>query len=528
MNESNTTHEIATCPSASCRWQLASATALPNHQPSRRLYFFREALPEAARNVRPVYAPVRKHGVVFESDAPWEQNGSVASFCSTIIRLDDGRYRLYYTMVTDESMWLAVAESDDGLAWQRRPLGQQQWQGYDTNRMVLTGVPGAETMTAKAGTLLTPDGRSIILNGESSRQNQVGQPQVLRLPDGRWRMLYWHHQHGWGRIPYLYTIAESDDGLRWHVPHYDRPALNSHWLGEQSALSKAEQWDEKARRTNDANYVYWNPHLCCYEQFSQWLLESSPERRVAEDNCPDFNRMIQRRVSADGVSWSAPELVIQADARDPWDQQFYYLTVQYHEDWLIGSLGHYRVENAQQTMDLELVFSRDGRQWERPLRGGFIPREPGGRDAEGIYPPNAWIDQGERWLCLYSATARKHNQSDYPELPPGCIMAASWPKHRFVGLRAAAVPGGFLTPVFYPQRAEIRIDADVRGWLRTELCDAWGRKREGYHLQDSIPIIGDNGSHLLCWRNRDTDSFQHDPIRLRFEFADADIYNVAF
>ena len=112
--------------------------------------------------------------------------------------------------------------------------------------------------------------------------------------------------------------------------------------------------------------------------------------------------MIQRRVSADGLTWSAPELVIQADARDPWDQQFYHLAVQYHEDWLIGSLGHYRVENAQQTMDLELVFSRDGRRWERPLRGGFIPREPGGRDAEGVYPPNAWIDRGDTWLCLYT------------------------------------------------------------------------------------------------------------------------------
>ena len=78
-------------------WQLASTTALPNHLTSRRMTFFAEALPEGARNIHPVYAPVIKHGVVFEGDAPWEQGGSVATFCSTVIRLDDGRIRLYYT-----------------------------------------------------------------------------------------------------------------------------------------------------------------------------------------------------------------------------------------------------------------------------------------------------------------------------------------------------------------------------------------------------------------------------------------------
>jgi hypothetical protein len=202
--------------------------------------------------------------------------------------------------------------------------------------------------------------------------------------------------------------------------------------------------------------------------------------------------------------------------------------VQYHEDWLIGSLGHYRVENKQQTLDLELAFSRDGRRWERPLRGGFIPREAGSRDAEGVYAPNAWIDQGDRWLCLYTASARKHNQHARTDLPPSCIMAASWQKHRFIGLRAGMVPGGFLTPVFYPQSPEIRLDADVRGWIRAELCDAWGRKIAGYHLEDSVPIQGDDTMHVLRWQERDTAHFQHDPVRIRFEFADADVYNVAY
>ncbi len=81
-------------------------------------------------------------------------------------------------------------------------------------------------------------------------------------------------------------------------------------------------------------------------------------------------------------------------------------------------------------------------------------------------------------------------------------MAASWPKQRFVGLRAERVPGGFLTPVFYLQAPEMRVDANVRGWLRAELCDAWGRKHEGYHLEDSIPAQGDDQAHILRWHGQ--------------------------
>ncbi|HEY3340791.1 MAG TPA: hypothetical protein VGK81_02185, partial [Anaerolineae bacterium] len=331
-----------------------------------------------------------------------------------------------------------------------------------------------------------------------------------------------------GRIPYQYTVAESDDGLRWMVHAYDRPVLNSHWLGDQSTLTDAERLAGKALRTNDANFVYLNPYMNCYEQYSQWFVEARPERRVLQDNCPDFNRMIQRRVSADGLTWSAPDLVVLADERDPWDQQFYSLAIQYHEDWMIGSLGHYRVENTQQTMDLELAFSRDGRRWERPLRGGFIPRAAGERDSEGIYAPNAWIDQGDRWLCLYTAQAGKHNQAKDPCMPPGCIMAASWPKHRFVGLRADRVPGAFLSPVFFPQSSEIKVDADVRGWLRAELCDAWGQKQAGFHLEDSAPLHGDDCAHVLHWSGKSTAGFLYDPVRLRLEFADADIYGIAY
>ena len=506
-------------------WNLANTTSIPVYEPSRRLYFFDESLPDSARNIHHVYPRVAKHGVVFES-ASDSFLKNVSGFCGSIVGLDDRRYRLYYTTSGEGAMRIGVAESDDGVSWERLTLEQESRNSFDSNLIVFDGVPSEEIVAD--GEVVAADGRKISTAARRNRQDQVGQPQVVRLPDGSWRMYYWHHQHGWGRIPYLYTIAESQDGLVWRAPRFDRPALNAHWLGDQTGLDESVKRAEKGRRTNDATFVYYNERLGCYEQFSQWFLDTHPDRRVQEDNCPDFNRMIQRRTSSDGWNWSAPELVVQADNRDPWDQQFYHLAVQYHEDWYIGSLGHYRVEDKQQTLDLELIFSRDGRNWERPMRSGFIQREHGGRDAEGITPPNAWLDRGDDWLCLYTATARKHNRHADVTLPATCLMAASWSKHRFVGLGANAQPGGFLTPVFYMQGSELVVDADVKGWLRSELCDAWGRKIDNFQLNQSIPVTGDKPDHVLRWESDEPSRYIHDPVRLRFEFADATVYSLRF
>lgn len=495
----------------SAGWQLAQGTALSPTQTSRRQFFF--TTPAQARNVWHAYAPVCKLGVVLSADQPWEE-GNAASFCGSIVRIDNGGYRMYYTVssLDRSTMGIALAESSDGVVWVRPLLGQYLIDGQDTNRIVIEN-------------LLS--------------QERIVQPQVVRLPDGRWRMYFWRHQPGNLR----YLVAHSEDGLRWQAQ--DPPLcvlIHSGVLGRESHVNGwmpatgddteiAEQIRLKGLRTNDASYIYYNEYYNRFEYYAPWLVPAMPDRRVEVDNAPFWHRYIHRRFSADGLEWSAPELIIMPDACDPWDQQFYYLAVQWHEDWMIGSLGHYRVEDGQQTQDLELVFSRDGRTWHRPVRGGFIPRSPETSDAWdslGIYAPNAWIDEGETWLCLYTGTHLPHNQSRDPTNRPRPIMGARWAKDRFVGLRAGRVAGGFLSEPFYPQGASITVDADVHGWLRAELCDVFGRKHEGYHLMDAVPVIGDERAHVLRWEGVDTSRFCYDAVRLRFEWVDGEVYSIGF
>ena len=158
----------------------------------------------------------------------------------------------------------------------------------------------------------------------------------------------------------------------------------------------------KRLRSNDATYVYYDEAGGRFEMFSVWLIpcDEASGWQTPHDNAPGVNRVIQRRQSEDGIVWSDPEILIMPDEHDPMHQEFYYLAVQPDGDWKIGMLGHYRC--WEQTMDLELCFSRDGHEWLRPLRGGWVPRGgPDEIDHMSVYATNRLIDRGDHWLLLY-------------------------------------------------------------------------------------------------------------------------------
>jgi len=336
-------------------------------------------------------------------------------------------------------------------------------------------------------------------------------------------------------------IAESDDGLSWTVLDVDRPALYHPRDGGLWKMAEGLAHDEMielklppeevlARKrlwSNDSANVCYNEYLDRFEFYAVWLHPAIADRRVDVDNAPGVHRVIHRRVSQDGIHWSDAELVLMPDDRDPWDLQFYFMGVQWLEDFMVGSLGYYRVEDGQQTMDTDLCFSRDGCRWQRPVRGGWIPRSEvgsGKMDAVGIYANNSWIDLGNRWLTLYSATPQPHNS----KVCEFAMMGAVFPKYRFVGLAAGRVPGGFLTEPFFPSQPEVTLEADIRGWLRAELCDAFGRKLPGFHLMDSIPMKGDSKAHVLRWHNATIAVHRFECLRLRFEYVNGEVYCLAF
>lgn len=263
---------------------------------------------------------------------------------------------------------------------------------------------------------------------------------------------------------------------------------------------------------------------------SVWLLPNAPEtgRFTPHDNAPRVLRALHRRVSEDGIEWGDPELILVPDGHDPFDLQFYYLAQHCEANWRIGFLGHYRC--WEQTMDIEVCFSRDGRAWSRPLRGGFIPRDPvPERGCMSAYATNALITNDETHLLLYTAGNVRHNR----EQPPGVkapwtgVMAATWPKGRFAGLASEPRTIGSLSLMpFVQTEPEIAIDADIAGWLRAELRDPFGKAIPGYELHNCLPVQG-NCRHVLRWQDGATTApYRYDAVSLQVELSEGVVYTI--
>lgn len=488
---------------------------------ARRVFFYDDRDVAARQNMHLAYGPVTKHGVADMARRDCDL-GRASVFCGSVVPMPGGGYRLYYSALTEERptmMRLAYAESDDGLKWRKPDLGQIEWNGEGTNWLHVAGLDAAWN---------------------------VAQPQVCLLPGGAWRMWFWWHGQEMGRMPYV--AAESDDGIVWRaidleMPHLMHPAdreLGQNALvmglteasGEDTfADQRTMDWvDAKRLRTNDASFVYYNEDTGKFEFYSVWLVPVDEEtgRMTPHDNASGVLRTIQRRESADGIVWSDPEMLILADEHDPMHQQFYHLAVHREHGWHVGMLGHYRC--WEQTMDLELCFSRDGHAWNRPLRGGWIPRGGSGDiDSMYVYPTNRFIDAGDEWLLLYNGGNCKHNR----ELPEGVeqwehdVMVATAPKGRFAGLQADERCVGSFTLKRFNQSAQcITVDADIRGRLQAELRDPFDRPIAGYELNACEIVRGDSARHELKWHGQSSAAFQYEVVSLRVEVEDGIVYSV--
>ena len=145
---------------------------------------------------------------------------------------------------------------------------------------------------------------------------------------------------------------------------------------------------------------------------------------VAFDNAPGWLRVIDRYTSADGLHFDTRRRVIQRDASDPVDQQFYYLAVTHTPRGRVGMLGHYRVR--AQTMDLEWCFSKDGTKWERPLRRAWLARGDKSQvDSYGIYACNHLVERGGKWHLFYTGVNSGHNHKESYGPPRSAVLYAT-------------------------------------------------------------------------------------------------------
>ena len=103
----------------------------------------------------------------------------------------------------------------------------------------------------------------------------------------------------------------------------------------------------------------------------------SAEGRATGCNGSGTERRIGVSFSADAVHWTPIKPVLEADEHDPPGTEFYWLHAMRYEDVYLGLLSVLHMDNnlldfrqpdpvgREQTVDMELVVSRDGVHWQR-------------------------------------------------------------------------------------------------------------------------------------------------------------------
>ncbi len=349
----------------------------------------------------------QKHGVILEPTEEWE-GGHIQSFTCPQEPLDGDRWRVWYSACGKQYL-VARAEGALGGPFKKFPA------------QCTPGDPGDGPFTI--GHL--PD-----------KWNPV-QVVHLHLKNGKHRIYFW--AHGPGVVRYL--AADSDDGQRYTVIDPLRPVLYhpsdraAHGVASPDGLliHKNPSPDRPADEplalprliSNDATNIYQLPDGS-FEMYSVALLSvpKSDPAYMAHDNAPGLLRVIDRYTSADGLHFETRKRVIQRDARDPADQQFYYLAATHTPRGRVGMLGHYRCQ--AQTMDLEWCFSPDGLTWHRPLRSAWLPRgDEHQPDSYGIYGPSFLVQRGGQWHLFYTAVNSAHNHKHSHGPPRTVIMHAT-------------------------------------------------------------------------------------------------------
>ncbi|MGD9497069.1 MAG: hypothetical protein AB7Y46_12300 [Armatimonadota bacterium] len=376
-------------------------------------------------------------------DRPWE--GKVV-YCYGTAMLDEGEYRWYYLSIFEPApgrsrFAVCLATSRDGISWVKPELGAVDFAGSTANNIVMY---------------------------------DACIPSVIKLadepdPQRRYRMLYWNLSGG----PSGYYLALSPDGIHWRQ-HEGNPV----WPGRAGGTEPGGP--------GDVINTFFDTATDRFVAFA----------KVRRAEVFGSGRIIARGESPDAISWSVPEVVLVPDERDPQGStQFYGMAAFPYEDLYLGLLWVFHTD--ADTIDVQLAWSRDGRQWERSeARNAIIELGPEGSwDAGMILTVQAPVILDEEVRVYYSGWEGGHEETGW-----GAAMGlASMRRDGFVSMDAGERWASLLTTPMACGRS-LLVNADCSGGeLRAALVGGDGKPLPGCAATRCAPLRLDSLRHHLRW-----------------------------
>jgi len=334
-----------------------------------------------------------------------------------------------------------------------------------------------------------------------------------------------------------FCVASSPDGIHWDVwDEAIRYGACGDILGDVITIS-----------SDPETGIYWannrHPGMCSLAvqdrrkpTQSSWL----PGRDIQNPHAEN-RRRIFRSESRDLCNWSTPRLLLAPDpACDNIDDCFYGMEqFQIGDDW-IGFINVFHM--TDNTMDIQLAHSRDGRSFNR-VRPGQAWLQPTGGDAWDRFMVSICskpILVGDELFIYHGGTNCHHDwwlagpfeDIDSPEakdhnMAATCLGLTKIKKDRFVSISSGDVREGLLiTPPVKTSGRKLIINGLTRnnGAIRVAVTDGQNNVFEGFDADNCIPLSGDSVSHEIKWKNQDRlpeAAF----IKFQFYLKNADLFS---
>ncbi|MBI2193198.1 MAG: hypothetical protein HYU36_14555 [Planctomycetes bacterium] len=516
---------------------------MTNHDPNLHLFVDEQSVYQTFGVTRILNQAVKHPQPVVMSDG---RPHRMATAWGNVIQESDGRLRMWYLdMFRDphgagkagvwgrgsdygfhprdeqdcrdvESVFMAYAESTDGIHWEKPELGLIEYRGCRRNNLVMSGELGARQT---GGALTNFDGFTIV--------RDEAEPDAKK----RYKMIaHWESVHCWDNSVHQTGRADADMKRFWEAraKYLTTSRDGIHWDAPLTRLFHAR--GDRMLVMRDHRHQQW------------WMSDRPPLLGV-----PFGQRWVRGAglsTSPDLLQWSQPsQQTLALDERDDFGQlsQFHtFMPFNYGSQ----DLGFATMVNSRSGCCRPYLLShRDGQPWQRHFRDQPVIERgsPGAFDRVQVVPlHNEPIVLGDEMFVYYSAGAA------LPGHPSGArsIGVARLRRDAFVGLAAVgytphpSIPNSLGGEVFVVSNL-----VEVGGeslWLNFEKLNAAGQCRtallnpdlsaiEGFTLDQCEPVTEDGVLEHARWKDRESlAGLRGRSIRVQFQFTSGVLYAFRF
>jgi len=408
--------------------------------------------------------PLKCQNPIFIADAPWENSNM--QFYGSVIKVPDKPFQMWYTFVHKPwHMYLAYAESDDGIIWHRPLLDVFKFNDEKTNVIMTENPHGVAVIYDR--TEQRDDWRYKMVAGT----DPSGCICAYRSADGiHWRSIR--------RFPVIGTNPDCPMGFL-RAPN-----------GRYAVYHRLYGYGRRVFRSESHDFIYWD----------------SEPRMVFEPDAGD-----PPQVQFYGMG---------STAYGPYEIGTLWLFHTDSREYGTGKMRGYQ--------EAELTYARSGYAWHRLGQGTpFIPHgQEGDWDQGNLQCASAPVYLDDEIRYYYAGTDMFHKT--HWELEPqraGLGMASVKPD-RFAALQTGNDIAELLTCTFTLPSMRVFINASTaeNGWVRIEILDAEARLIEGFTENDCASITGDSISHSVQWKG--SSDLTGKAVRFRVRAKNASIYSI--